>query len=138
MVGLGSIGTMLLAAGGRYLKALWGLTTSGDMDMLNGNLLLALASMLIEGGNLLKIKCHELGCMLQGHILTCDGLVRVCRAVQALGDCFMGADHLNRQHALQPISGVQILIEFDGTYNFVLNFILRRISPKGNCLRQLS
>ncbi len=62
--------------------------------------------MLVESGDLLEVKRHELGCMLQGHILARGSMVWVGRAMQARGDCLMGTDHLHSQHALKPINGV--------------------------------
>jgi len=90
------------------------LTTSGDMDILDGHLLLALATMLVEGSNLLEVERHKFGRMLQGQISALKRLVLKRSPAQAFGGCLMGADHLNSQHALQPVDRSEIFIEFDG------------------------
>lgn len=86
-----------------------GLTALLDIDMLDRDFLLSLATMLIERFELTGVERHQLVPVFQSHIPAFKGLVGKCRAAQAFERSKVCTYHLFCEHALWAISRFKAL-----------------------------
>jgi hypothetical protein len=84
-----------------------------DMHVLHNDLLLALAPVLVERGELLGIELHQAGRMLQRHVTPRKGLVGHGGPAKTFERRDMRPHHLLGQHALGRIRRLEAFIELE-------------------------
>ena len=77
------------------------LSTGMDVDVLDGDALLTLAAVTVEGFGQSRVGPAELICLIQVLAPTFEGLLRNHRTPVALHDSVMGGDRLSDQHSLE-------------------------------------